>query len=158
MLPDVWKRKDEWYNFRDGSVNPDVQSADGIRRNKLPRRRNERHEIHQRHPIAWYHDFDGGRAFYTELGHTDESFSEDLFLKHLAGGIRYAIGENLQLDYSKAKSQRVPDETRFNRSVLDENLNEPTQMEVLSNGDVLFVGKTRSHQKVRCSHEPNAAH
>ena len=28
------------------------------------------------HPIAWYHRFDGGRAFYTELGHTDESYAE----------------------------------------------------------------------------------
>jgi cytochrome c len=148
MLPDVWKRKDEWYNFRDGSVNPDVKvlmeldetSYQGGEMSAMK-------STNGKHPIAWYHDFDGGRAFYTELGHTDESYSEDLFLKHLAGGIRYAIGENLQLDYSKAKSQRVPDETRFNRSVLDENLNEPTQMEVLSNGDVLFVERRGAIKK-----------
>jgi uncharacterized protein len=44
------------------------------------------------HPIAWYHDFDGGRAFYTALGHTPESFVEPLFLQHLLGGIEYAAG------------------------------------------------------------------
>jgi type 1 glutamine amidotransferase len=42
--------------------------------------------------IAWYHDFDGGRAFYTALGHTPESFVEPLFLQHLLGGIEYAAG------------------------------------------------------------------
>jgi cytochrome c len=26
------------------------------------------------HPIAWYHDFDGGRAYYTGGGHTKESY------------------------------------------------------------------------------------
>ncbi len=53
------------------------------------------------HPISWYHDYDGGRAFYTELGHTDESYKEDNFLKHVLGGIQYAIGKNLELDYAK---------------------------------------------------------
>ena len=28
------------------------------------------------HPIAWCHDYDGGRAWYTALGHTDESWAE----------------------------------------------------------------------------------
>ena len=44
------------------------------------------------HPISWYQDYEGGRVFYTELGHTDETFSEEKFLKHLLGGINYAIG------------------------------------------------------------------
>jgi type 1 glutamine amidotransferase len=43
------------------------------------------------HPMAGYHEFDGGRAFYTELGHTDESYADPLFLQHLLGGIRYAM-------------------------------------------------------------------
>ncbi len=42
------------------------------------------------HPIAWYHRFDGGRAFYTELGHTNESYADPLFRSHLAGGIIWA--------------------------------------------------------------------
>lgn len=44
------------------------------------------------HPISWYHEFDGGRAFYTAMGHTTESYSEPLFLAHLAGGILWASG------------------------------------------------------------------
>lgn len=42
------------------------------------------------HPIAWYHDFDGGRAFYTALGHLPTHFSNQAFLDHLYAGIFYA--------------------------------------------------------------------
>jgi type 1 glutamine amidotransferase len=44
------------------------------------------------HPMSWYHKFEGGRAFYTELGHTNESYTTDtLYLQHLLGGIEYAM-------------------------------------------------------------------
>lgn len=42
------------------------------------------------HPIAWYHNYDGGRAFYTALGHVPETFSDDVFLEHIYGGIFWA--------------------------------------------------------------------
>jgi len=44
------------------------------------------------HPIAWYHEFDGGRAFYTGLGHTNEAYDDPVFRKHLLGGINYCLG------------------------------------------------------------------
>src|SRR3954452_1693404 len=44
------------------------------------------------HPIAWYHDYDGGRAWSTAGGHTSASYYEPLFRLHLLGGIRYATG------------------------------------------------------------------
>ena len=44
------------------------------------------------HPIAWYHEYEGGRAWYTGGGHTEAAFSEPAFLEHLLGGIRYAAG------------------------------------------------------------------
>jgi hypothetical protein len=31
--------------------------------------------------------------FYTAGGHTKESFSEDLFVRHLLGGIRWVVGK-----------------------------------------------------------------
>jgi type 1 glutamine amidotransferase len=43
------------------------------------------------HPIAWYHEFDGGRAWYTAMGHTSESYAEPAFAEHLAGGILWAV-------------------------------------------------------------------
>lgn len=42
------------------------------------------------HPIAWYHHYDGGRAFYTALGHQSATYSEPLFLAHVYGGIYWA--------------------------------------------------------------------
>lgn len=84
-LPAEWKREDEWYNF--GYINPDIQvllmlDTDSYEGSDHP----------GNHPISWYHEFDGGRSFYTGLGHTHESFSEELFLEHLYGGLRYAMG------------------------------------------------------------------
>lgn len=42
------------------------------------------------HPLAWYHNYDGGRAFYTELGHLPTNFSEPALLNHLYAGIFWA--------------------------------------------------------------------
>ena len=83
-LPATWERKDEWYNFK--SMNPDVHVLLKIDESSYTGGKNG-----DNHPMAWYHDYDGGRAFYTELGHTDESFSDPLYLQHLLGGIKYAI-------------------------------------------------------------------
>jgi type 1 glutamine amidotransferase len=44
------------------------------------------------HPIAWYHEYGGGRAWYTGFGHTDDTFREPLVLEHLLGGIAWAAG------------------------------------------------------------------
>jgi type 1 glutamine amidotransferase len=42
------------------------------------------------HPLAWYHEYDGGRSFYTALGHLPISFSDPAFLNHIYAGILYA--------------------------------------------------------------------
>lgn len=42
------------------------------------------------HPISWYHEYDGGRAFYTALGHIEGVYEDPWFLEHLYGGIYYA--------------------------------------------------------------------
>lgn len=83
-LPKVWFHRDEWYDFKSVKeglhilMDLDETSYKGGKMGKF-------------HPIAWYQKFDGGRAFYTGLGHTKESFDEDKFQKHILGGIRYVI-------------------------------------------------------------------
>ena len=42
------------------------------------------------HPISWYHNYDGGRSFYTALGHLPTVFSNEAFLNHLYAGIFWA--------------------------------------------------------------------
>jgi type 1 glutamine amidotransferase len=86
FLPPVWERKDEWYNFK--NFNPSVTVLIKIDESSYEGGKNGKN-----HPMAWYHNYEGGRVFYTELGHTVESYSEPLFLKHLLGGIKYAMHE-----------------------------------------------------------------
>lgn len=83
-LPKNWLWTDELYEFR--NINPNIkvllnadestyQVAKGNGAN---------------HPMAWYHEFDGGRVFYTALGHVESAYEDPDFLKHLYGGIWYA--------------------------------------------------------------------
>ena len=132
-LPKEWKRKDEWYNFK--KLSPDVKVLIKIDEKSYKGGKNG-----DNHPMAWYHEFDGGRAFYTEMGHTEASFTEDNYLKHILGGIQYAIGNNNALDYSKVKTLRVPAEDRFTKVQLTQGtLYEPTEMTILPNFDVLIA-------------------
>lgn len=49
------------------------------------------------HPLAWYHEYDGGRSFYTALGHLPGVYSDVKFLEHLYGGIYWsATGKGIQ--------------------------------------------------------------
>jgi len=132
-LPDTWIRKDEWYNF--SKLNPDVKVLIKIDESSYTGGANGNN-----HPMAWYHEYDGGRAFYTELGHTEESYSDSLYLQHILGGIQYAIGKNETLNYSKAKTQLPPEEDRFVKNTLAlAEFFEPTEMTILPNLDILVV-------------------
>lgn len=42
------------------------------------------------HPLAWFHEYDGGRSFYTALGHLPQVYTDPQFLQHLYGGIYWA--------------------------------------------------------------------
>lgn len=87
MLPAEWKRFDEWYAFRQNPragvhvlATLDEKTYDA-----------EKAPMGADHPIAWCHEFDGGRAWYTAGGHTKESFAEPLFRQHIVGGIEWAL-------------------------------------------------------------------
>lgn len=85
-LPEKYKRKDEWYNFKWVAKGLNILMT--IDENSY----NPGSGKMGNHPMAWYRPYDGGRSFYTALGHTEESFSEPQFLNHLLGGIKYAMG------------------------------------------------------------------
>lgn len=85
-LPKAWERFDEWYNFKNQNTNVKVLLT-------IDEKSYQGGKNGDTHPMAWYHAYDGGRAFYTALGHTDESFQEEHFLKHVLGGIQYAMGK-----------------------------------------------------------------
>lgn len=87
-LPNPWIRKDEWYTFKWMATGLHELITIDENSYNLGKIKPMGH-----HPMAWYHEYDGGRAFYTELGHTDESFADPLYLKHILGGIEYAMGK-----------------------------------------------------------------
>jgi glucose/arabinose dehydrogenase/cytochrome c551/c552/type 1 glutamine amidotransferase len=134
-LPEKWERFDEWYNFTKAPGN-EVKVLISIDEKSY-----QGGENGASHPMAWYHEYDGGRAFYTEFGHTDESYVEPFYLKHILGGILYAMGNDVTLDYNKVKTALVPDEDRFSRQVLAGGglFDEPTEMAILPNLDILIV-------------------
>ena len=84
-LPQTWKKKDELYNFK--WIGLDLKILITIDENSY--KGGENGEFH---PMSWYHNFDGGKAFYTALGHDKSSFEDPLYVQHLLGGIQYAMG------------------------------------------------------------------
>ncbi len=132
-LPVNWKRTDEFYSFK--KISKDIKVIMTIDEKSYHGGKNGNN-----HPMAWYHEYDGGRAFYTELGHTKESFSEANYLKHILGGIQYAIGDNKALDYDKVKTQLPPDDNRFTKIQLSQGeFFEPTEMAILPNMDIMVI-------------------
>ena len=129
-MPDEFERTDEFYSFK--SIDPTINVLVKIDEKSYQGGKNGND-----HPMSWYHEFDGGRAFYTAMGHTDETFSEPLFLNHVWAGLHYAMGGDAPapLDYTKAK----PEENRFSKVILKEKLNEPMELSVLNDGRILFI-------------------
>jgi len=83
-LASPWQRRDEWYNFR--NRHPQVSVLVTIDENTY-----SGGTMGADHPISWHHEYDGGLSFYTAMGHTPETFAEPNFLKHLLGGLQYAM-------------------------------------------------------------------
>jgi len=88
MLPAEWERFDEWYNY---STNPrdDVHVLITLDESTYDPGRGAMGEDH---PIAWCQNFEGGRSWYEGAGHTDESWSDPVFLEHILAGIEWTAG------------------------------------------------------------------
>lgn len=136
MLPRRWLRTDEWYNYR---MNPrgrvhvlavlDEASYEGGNQGID-------------HPIAWCHAYEGGRSWYTGGGHTAESYSEELFLQHLLGGIQYAAG---LADGDCGASM----DSNYEKVILDDSTQNPIALDITADGRVFFVergGALKVHQ------------
>lgn len=83
-LPKTFRYTDEWYNFKD--FNKDVKVLLTIDESSYTGG-----NMGQFHPISWYHKYDGGKVFYTALGHRNECYTDELFMKHLLGGLEYVL-------------------------------------------------------------------
>ncbi|WP_075590725.1 ThuA domain-containing protein [Labilibacter marinus] len=95
-LPQKWLWSDEWYNFEKIEVDKlnvvltvDETSYDySAGYDDIPLS-----GMGDEHPIAWYHEYEGGRVFYTSLGHKPEVYKNNNFLKHILGAIYWTLNE-----------------------------------------------------------------
>jgi type 1 glutamine amidotransferase len=93
-LPARWTREEEWYSFR-SNPRRDVHVLLSVdERTYDPRGYGEPDGSPPMgdHPIAWCRRYDGGRSFFTALGHKAVYWTESLLLGHVLGGIEMAAG------------------------------------------------------------------
>lgn len=103
-FPDAMLFTDEWYEFGEEKIDG-LNYLITIDENTFdPNANFENHDVDEAgnqidrtgsgmgdfHPISWYHEYDGGRSFYTALGHIEKVYENRWFLEHLYGGIYYA--------------------------------------------------------------------
>ena len=98
-----WETNDECYYFKE--INPAIKvllvsdiasikdTGDG--KNATP------DIFGNRYPAAWCHEFDGGRIFYTALGHSKEDYANATYLAHLVEALKW-LTDKPRPDYKKA--------------------------------------------------------
>jgi type 1 glutamine amidotransferase len=84
-LPSPWMRTDEWYDFQ---TNPRASATVLI---TIDESTYSGGAMGADHPLVWSHPTTGGgRAIYTEMGHTMDSWADPLYRQHVVGAIRWA--------------------------------------------------------------------
>ncbi len=143
-----WSRVDEWYNFQP-PTNPVVNGGgtdysprdSGVHVlatvDEATYAEDDGNSTDDDHPVSWCTNFDGGRAWYTAMGHTQASFSEAPFRAHLLGGIRTAAG-TVTADCG-AQREAPPTASDFEIISLDDDTESPMELAVAKDGRVLYV-------------------
>ncbi|SFD72171.1 ThuA domain-containing protein [Streptomyces aidingensis] len=135
-LPVQWERTDEWYDYR---TNPrgDVHVLASLDESTY-----SGGTMGAEHPISWCQIHDGGRSWYTGMGHDNASFSDPLFLDHLLGGIRSAAGV--------APSDCGASLTgSYEKVVLDDNTSNPMELAIADDGRVFYIDRNGEVRVVR---------
>jgi type 1 glutamine amidotransferase len=91
-LPERWTIKDEcYYSYQ---LNPDIHvllSADMTTVEDEGKDEYPGETFGQLFPLAWCHEFEGGRQWYTALGHDPWFYEDPLFVEHLRGGLLWVM-------------------------------------------------------------------
>ncbi len=92
FLPDIWHWEDECYynDHLSMKINillaADMRTIDDDKKDEYPGK-----TFGDYLPLCWYQEFEGGRQWYTAMGHAIEHYKDPTFIKHLEGGIRWAM-------------------------------------------------------------------
>ncbi|PSL01079.1 glucose/arabinose dehydrogenase [Haloactinopolyspora alba] len=126
-LPQEWTRTAEPYDF---ATNPrgDVHVLASYDSKSY-----EGDQMGADHPISWCQRYDGGRSWYTGMGHASSAFTDEpLFLDHLLGGIEWAAGA-AEGDCGATAG------ANFEKIQLDGNTDDPLAMDIDDRGRVFYV-------------------
>ncbi len=148
-LPASWTRTDEWYNFQDISepvVNGSATVADFSPRasqvhvlatvDESSYDEQDGNTVDDDHPVAWCSDFDGGRSWYTAMGHTEASFADADFRRHLLGGLQTAAG--VDADCGEPR-ETAPTAADFEKVTLDDDTNAPMEIDIANDGRAFYI-------------------
>ncbi|WP_405087031.1 ThuA domain-containing protein [Microbispora sp. NBC_01389] len=127
-LPTSWTRTDEWYDFQSNPrANVHVLTS-------MDEKSYTGGTMGVDHPNSWCQDYDGGRSWYTALGHSKANYSEPLFVKMLLGGIKTAAGAE-KADCSASQSGS------FEKVALDNKTSNPMMVDVAKDGRVFYIDR-----------------
>ena len=131
-LPAQWAWTDEWYNFTADPRERDVHVLLSVDESTYS---GGQHGAG--HPVAWCSSYDGGRAFYTAIGHSGFHYDDPLFRGHILGAIRWAAG----LADGDCGEQRAgpPTEAAFEKVALDDNTANPMKLDIAPDGRVFYT-------------------
>ncbi|MCT2584314.1 ThuA domain-containing protein [Actinophytocola sp. S1-96] len=94
------------------------------------------------HPISWCRDYDGGRSFYTGMGHTNGSYGETAFRTHLLGALKWTTGMvRADCKATIASNYKVERLTAENQPGELDQIGEPHGLTIAPEGTVFYVGK-----------------
>jgi PKD repeat protein/glucose/arabinose dehydrogenase len=135
LPPGRWQWTDEWYNFEADPrekvhvlITVDESTYTGG-------------EHGAGHPVAWCTNYDGGRHFYTAIGHADggatPAWEDANYLTHISGALEWAAGE--QPGDCGAPRDGLPTDASLNKVTLDDETENPMELAVAIDGRVFFV-------------------
>lgn len=90
-LGEKWVWTDEFYFLRDMPAGLHVLLAGELGSLNDPKKPTDE----ATRPLAWCHVFEGGRCWFTTLGHRQEAYADPIFQQHILGGILWAMNRKL---------------------------------------------------------------
>ncbi|WP_250002978.1 ThuA domain-containing protein [Actinoplanes sp. M2I2] len=137
-LPLTVTREDRWYNWDPNPVGAVHTLAQVEERHYNP----GLGANGPFHPVSWCRDYDGGRSFYTGMGHTEGSYGEEAFRKHLTGALGWTSGiVRGDCQATIAANYKVERLTAANQTGRLDQIGEPHGLTITPDGTVFYVGK-----------------
>ncbi|MCK0116107.1 ThuA domain-containing protein [Isoptericola sp. S6320L] len=135
-LPLTWDREDRWLSWADdpsGEVHTVAQLEPGA---------DSGPGTSPFQPQSWCHDYDGGRSFYTGMGGTADSWSDDAFRDHLLGALQWTTGVvRGDCQATIASNYRIDRLTAENSEGELDQVGEPHGLTVAADGTAFYVGR-----------------